>query len=85
MLLIRVVDLTAASLEEVLARVNGSKVTTSAGEITINTANAQVRALDMNIEEQLTNIISNPTLADIPDAGHIRAHHRLQFTRLFAA
>lgn len=60
-----VVDLTAASLEEVLARVNGSKVTTAAGEITINTANAQVRALDMNIEEQLTNIISNPTLAMI--------------------
>lgn len=60
-----VIDFTAVNLEELLAKVNGRQAATAAGVVTFNTANAQVRALDMDVEEQLTNIISNPTLAMI--------------------
>jgi len=59
------VEVNADDLTELLKIVDGREVITGAGKIKLNTAAAWTIDLGMNAEEQLTHIISNPTLAVI--------------------
>lgn len=60
-----IIDVNAKDLQELLNSIDGREVITAAGKTNLNTANAELVHLGMNPEEQLTHIISNPTLAVI--------------------
>lgn len=60
-----VVDLNAASLDELLEKVNGREVVTPAGSRVLNTTGAMVTELLLNTSENLIHVVSNPTLAMI--------------------
>ncbi len=58
-----VIDFEAATLEELLQKVDGKTVQTGEGQHTLHTAGARVENLEMNINERLVHVISNPMLA----------------------
>jgi len=60
-----VVNLNAADLSELLEKVHGLTVSTNAGSRIIKTSGASVTVIPMNVNEQLSHLISNPTLAMI--------------------
>ncbi len=60
-----IIDVNAKDLQELLNVIDGREVITAAGKINLDTANAETIHLGMNPEEQLTHIISDPTLAVI--------------------
>ncbi|MBN2240038.1 MAG: nodulation protein NfeD [Dehalococcoidales bacterium] len=60
------IDLQAASLDDLLAKINGWKVTlTSGAEVTIDTANAPVTRNEMSLIEKFLHAISDPNIAYI--------------------
>ena len=60
-----IIDVNAKDLQELLNVIDGREVITAAGKTNLDTANAETIHLGMNPEEQLTHIISDPTLAVI--------------------
>ncbi len=58
-----VIDLAADNMEELLQQVEGKAVQTAAGPNTLRTLGARVESLNMNINERLAHVISNPMLA----------------------
>lgn len=58
-----VIDLIADDLPDLLKKIDNRKVTTSAGETTIRSANADVRQVEMTASEQFLHVIANPNLA----------------------
>ena len=58
----KVVDLNAADLTELLREVHGKTVQTSAGERVLNTLDARVIPLPLNVNERLIHLVSNPTM-----------------------
>jgi membrane-bound serine protease (ClpP class) len=59
----KVVDLLAPDLPTLLNDINGRVVMLSSGTTTLNTANAEVRKIDMNLVEQFLQLLSNSTIA----------------------
>lgn len=59
----QVVDLLAPDLPTLLNDINGRKVMLDSGVATLNTANADVRSIDMNVIEQFLQLLSNSTIA----------------------
>lgn len=59
----KVVDLLAPDLPTLLNDINGRRVMLASGEATLNTANADVRSIDMNVIEQFLQVLSNSTVA----------------------
>ncbi len=60
-----VIDLIAASQDELLSRVHGRKVEIGSRIHTINSANANVQQLEMSLLEKFLNLISDPNIAYI--------------------
>jgi len=62
---LNVVDLVAPSLDALLEAVDGRTVTTTAGEVTLRTKNAQVVPINMTVLERFFQILSDPNIAYI--------------------
>ena len=60
-----VIDIVAKNLEDLLKQIDGRKVKTVAGEVTINTTNAQVRMIEPNLRERFLHVVGNPNVAYI--------------------
>lgn len=61
----KVVDLVANSDEDLLKQIHGRTVETAAGSKQLNTINASVDVLQMNLLEKFLNLISDPNIAYI--------------------
>jgi|UniRef100_A0A7C1X1E8 membrane-bound serine protease (ClpP class) len=62
---LNVVDLVAPSLDALLEAVDGRTVTTTAGEVTLRTKNAEVVPINMTVLERFFQILSDPNIAYI--------------------
>jgi membrane-bound serine protease (ClpP class) len=62
---IKVIDLMAVDLANLLEQIDGRTVEVPSGTVTLNTANASVDVVEMRLVEKLLNILSDPTLAYI--------------------
>lgn len=60
-----VIDLIAEDLDSLIKQMNGIKVKTAKGEVTLNTKTAKLNKIDMNFRERLLNFISDPNIAYI--------------------
>ena len=58
-----IIDLTADTLPDLLAAIDGRVVTTAAGPRTLRTADADLRPLNMQWRERLVDFIANPNIA----------------------
>jgi membrane-bound serine protease (ClpP class) len=58
-----VVDLLAENVEDLLKQIDGRKVTTSAGELTLKTAGAAIETFEPDWRMKFLSIITNPTVA----------------------
>lgn len=62
---LNVVDLVAPSLDALLEAVDGRTVTTTVGEVTLRTKNAEVVPINMTVLERFFQILSDPNIAYI--------------------
>lgn len=60
-----VIDVMAPSLDALLDQIDGQTVTTMAGEVTLQTRDAEIVPVDMNLVEQFFQILSDPNVAYI--------------------
>jgi membrane-bound serine protease (ClpP class) len=58
-----VVDFMAASLEELLAKIDGRKVALAGGEKVLTTKNAKITTIEPDLRTRLLAVISNPNVA----------------------
>jgi membrane-bound serine protease (ClpP class) len=58
-----VIDLIATDVNDLLAQSHGRVVSVPGGTATVNTANAEVRRVDMNLFEETLQVVSNPNIA----------------------
>ena len=59
----KVIDLTARNVPELLAKLNGRKLTTAAGERTLDTAGAPVVTIEPDWKDKLLSVITDPSIA----------------------
>ena len=57
-----VIDLIAVSSRDLLKKIDGRTIKTKAGKMTLHTASAPTRALEMNAREQFLHVLSNPNI-----------------------
>lgn len=62
---LKVIDLIADDLNSLMKDINGMKVKTARGEVTLNTKTAKINKIEMNFREKLLNFISDPNIAYI--------------------
>ncbi|PYM11833.1 MAG: serine protease, partial [Candidatus Rokuibacteriota bacterium] len=60
---LKVVDLVAASLGDLLAQVDGRVVKTVKGPVTLATRNATVKAIEISVRDRFLNVITDPNVA----------------------
>jgi membrane-bound serine protease (ClpP class) len=60
---LKVVDLAAESMTDLLAKVDGRTVRTTKGPVTLATRDAQVRAIEIGFRDRFLNIITDPNVA----------------------
>jgi membrane-bound serine protease (ClpP class) len=60
---LKVIDLVATDLNDLLNKVDGRTVKTAAGEITLSTKRAGIQNIDPNLPELILHTLVNPTLA----------------------
>jgi membrane-bound serine protease (ClpP class) len=58
-----VVDLVAASLPDLLQKVDGREVRTARGPVTLRTAGAEARAIEIGFRDRFLNVLSDPNVA----------------------
>ncbi|MCS7213798.1 MAG: nodulation protein NfeD [Candidatus Calescibacterium sp.] len=59
------IDIIAESVDDLIKKVSGRKVTTSAGEITINIQSYEVVRVEPNIKHKVLKVVSDPNIAYI--------------------
>ena len=64
-LAIKVIDLIASDLDDLLRQLDGRKITTAAGVKIIETANIEVNEIEMGLREKVLDTLSNPNIAYI--------------------
>jgi len=62
---LNVIDLVAADLPQVLARINGREVVTASGKVTLQTAQAPLRERPMSWPERILMALADPNIAYI--------------------
>ncbi len=62
---LKVIDLIADDLNSLLKDINGMKIKTVKGEVTLNTKSAKINKIEMNFRERFLNFISDPNIAYI--------------------
>jgi len=60
---LRVIDIVAVSVDELLRQIDGCRVVLPKGEITLTTKNAEVREKEMGFRLKILSVISNPNIA----------------------
>jgi membrane-bound serine protease (ClpP class) len=60
---LKVVDLVAASVPELLARIDGRRVTTTKGPVTLATRDAVVKVIEVRFRDRFLALISDPNVA----------------------
>jgi membrane-bound serine protease (ClpP class) len=60
---LKVVDLIAESMSDLLAKVDGRTVRTSRGAVTLATRGASVQAIEIGFRDRLLNVITDPNVA----------------------
>jgi membrane-bound serine protease (ClpP class) len=60
---LRVIDLVAVDMDDLLAQLDGRVVTTTVGEVTLRTRGAAVVGVPMNFAERLLHVITDPNIA----------------------
>ena len=62
---LKVIDLVAENLQELLQRVDGRVVETGAGKVTLKTREAKIVEVEMSFRDKVLKVISDPTIAYI--------------------
>ncbi len=62
---LKVIDLIASDLDDLLRQIDGRKITTAAGVKIIETANIEVNEIEMGLREKVLDTLSNPNIAYI--------------------
>jgi membrane-bound serine protease (ClpP class) len=62
---LKVVDLVADSLSDLLDKVDGRTVKTGKGEVTLATRGAPVKAIEIGVRDRVLNVITDPNVAYI--------------------
>jgi membrane-bound serine protease (ClpP class) len=62
---IKVIDLIAADLEDLLRQLDGRKITTAAGVTILETEGIEVHEIEMGLREKVLDTLSNPNIAYI--------------------
>ncbi|MFQ5880838.1 MAG: nodulation protein NfeD [Candidatus Methylomirabilales bacterium] len=62
---LKVVDLVAENLTDLLEKVDGRRTVTGAGKLTLKTKTATIVEVEMNFRDKVLSVISNPTIAYI--------------------
>jgi membrane-bound serine protease (ClpP class) len=62
---LKVVDLVADDLADLLARIDGRTLETGAGKVTLQTKAATITEVEMSFRDKILKVISNPTIAYI--------------------
>lgn len=62
---LKVIDLVADDLADLLAQVDGRTLETAAGKVTLATKTATITEVEMNFRDKILEVISNPTIAYI--------------------
>ncbi|HCI55950.1 MAG TPA: nodulation protein NfeD [Bacteroidales bacterium] len=60
-----VIDVIAASIPDLLKKIDGKEVTVSAGTKVLNTENAEVIDIEMDFKQKILNMLSDPNIAYI--------------------
>ena len=58
----KVVDLIARNLGDLLRKIDGRRVMTEAGKVTLRTAHAPTRNIEMSAREEFLNVLSDPNI-----------------------
>ncbi len=62
---IHVVDFTATTVEQLLEKINGLKISKASGAYTLHTKNTVIHKIQMNFREKILMVISDPNIAYI--------------------
>jgi len=62
---IKVIDLIASDLTDLLTQIDGHKVSTALGDKTLSTKNAATTRIEMGLREKILDTLSNPNIAYI--------------------
>jgi len=60
-----IIDIIAPSQRDLLTQIHGRKVKTAAGEVTLNTKNAEIEQVPQSLRERFLHVIGNPNVAYI--------------------
>ncbi|MGB9586722.1 MAG: NfeD family protein [Armatimonadota bacterium] len=60
-----IIDIIATSQRDLLTQIHGRKVKTAAGEVTLNTKNAEIEQIPQSLRERFLHVIGNPNVAYI--------------------
>jgi membrane-bound serine protease (ClpP class) len=61
----KVIDTIAVSIQDLLEKIHGKKITTAAGLKILNTQNAEIVDLEMSFQEKILDLLSDPNIAYI--------------------
>jgi len=62
---LKVIDLIAADLDDLLRQIDGRKITTAAGVKILETENIEINDIEMGLREKVLDTLSNPNIAYI--------------------
>jgi len=60
---LKIIDLVADKLDNLLEALDGREVTTAAGTVVLHTKGVEVSRIDMGLRDKVLKVISNPTIA----------------------
>lgn len=60
---LKIIDLVADKLDDLLVALDGREVTTAAGTVTLHTKGVEVSRLEMGLRDKILKVISDPTIA----------------------
>ncbi len=62
---LKVIDLVAENLDDLLATLDGRTLTTARGKVVLHTQGVEVKRIDMGLRDKVLKVISDPTIAYI--------------------
>lgn len=60
---LKIIDLVADKLDDLLVALDGREVTTAVGKVTLHTKGVEVSRLEMGLRDKILKVISDPTIA----------------------
>ena len=62
---LKIIDLVAENLDDLLATLDGRALTTARGKVVLHTKGVEVKRIDMGLRDKVLKVISDPTIAYI--------------------